>query len=88
MFLISREDAPLQRNASDEVTFLLWTRSNPVAQDYIKIGDVDSLNTSHFDSAKKTKVLVHGYSDTGTTGWVINVKNTYLNKGKKIQPSG
>lgn len=66
---------------SNDVEFLLWTRNNPSVQDLIRINDTDSLVGSHFDMSLNTKILVHGYSDTGTTGWVINVKNKYLEKG-------
>ena len=32
------------------------------------------------------KVLVHGYGDYGRTGWVRNMKDAYLAKGKQYCP--
>ena len=32
------------------------------------------------------KVLVHGYGDYGRTGWVRNMKDAYLAKGKQYYP--
>ena len=36
----------------------------------------------YFTPNLKTKILIHGYGDTGTTDWVIRVKDRYLQKGR------
>ena len=48
-----------------EVDFLLWTKDNPTEPDKLKIGDVFSLHLSHFKSDLPTKILIHGFEDTG-----------------------
>ena len=35
---------------------------------------------SHFKSDLPTKILIHGFEDTGTTGWVLNVRDEYFKK--------
>merc|ERR1711997_225793 len=60
-----------------EVDFLLWTKDNPREPDKLKVGDVFSLHLSHFKSDLPTKILIHGFEDTGTTGWVLNVRDEY-----------
>ena len=75
-------------NVSKDVDFLLWTRRNPIY--YRKLHYNKSLprilNNSHFSPNIPTKLLIHGYGDTGTTDWIIRVKNKYLNKGKLWLP--
>ena len=63
-----------------EVDFLLWTEDNPTEPDKLKVGDVFSLHLSHFKSDLPTKILIHGFEDTGTTGWVLNVRDEYFKK--------
>lgn len=70
-------------NHTKDIDFLLWTRRNPINYDKIKYNDSLStvLTSSHFSPNLKTKILIHGYGDTGTTDWVIRVKDRYLQKG-------
>ena len=81
MFLISRDALSATRDVTNDVDFLLWTRRNPKDAQHLKVGDVDGLNATNFDKTLPTKILVHGYDDTGTTGWVLNVRTKYLDKG-------
>ena len=56
-----------------EVDFLLWTKDNPKEPDKLKVGDVFSLHLSHFKADLPTKILIHGFEDTGKTlteNWV------------------
>ena len=48
-----------------EVDFLLWTKDNPTEPDKLKVGDVFSLHLSHFKADLPTKILIHGFEDTG-----------------------
>ncbi|XP_045200341.1 inactive pancreatic lipase-related protein 1-like [Mercenaria mercenaria] len=36
---------------------------------------------THFDSSKKTKVLIHGYLDSGSTAWMPQMSSELLKKG-------
>lgn len=65
-----------------DVEFLLWTRENPTVAEKLQVGNVTSVTVSHFSSDLPTKILIHGFGDTGTTGWVRNVRDSYLSKGK------
>lgn len=78
---IAHREPVLGRDVEDDVDFLLWTPDNPTEQEHLKVGDVTLLNSTHFNKNLPTKILVHGYTDTGTTGWVLNVKSKYLKKG-------
>ena len=71
-------------NHTKHIDFLLWTRRNPIYYDKIIYNDSLSkaLTSSHFSPNLQTKILIHGYGDTGTTDWVILVKDRYLQKGK------
>ena len=74
-------------NHTKDIDFLLWTRRNHLNYDKIKYNDSLStvLTSSHFSPNLKTKILIHGYGDTGTTDWVIRVKDRYLQKGKILK---
>ncbi len=69
-----------QNTIRDQVDFLLWTRENPVHAEKLNLSDL--MHSTHFKNDLTTRILIHGYEDTGTTGWVLNVRNTYLQKGK------
>ena len=71
-------------NVSLDIDFLLWTRKNPISFYRMKYNkDLPKvLNQSQFSPNLQTKILIHGYEDTGTTDWIIGVKDTYLKKGK------
>ena len=59
----------------------LWTRQNQNNDQELFYDNLTSIQQSNFDASKKTKILVHGYSDSGKTGWVIRMKNKFLEKG-------
>ena len=59
----------------------LWTRQNSNTDQELFYDNLTSIQQSKFDASKKTKILVHGYSDSGKTGWVIRMKNKFLEKG-------
>ena len=70
----------ISHNITD-VRLLLWTRKSPLKYNYLYIGDTVSLSTCGFDRSKETKILIHGFSDQGLTGWVKNFKKFYLDRG-------
>ena len=64
--------------------YLLWTKANPSSKQELVFESIESVNSSNFNASKPTKVLVHGFADGGTTGWVIGSKREFLKKGSKI----
>ena len=70
------------QDVQDKVDFLLWTRQNPDVSDPLRLNNVTLLQHSHFQKDLPTRILIHGYEDTGTTGWVLNVRDAYFIKGK------
>lgn len=63
-------------DVENDVEFLLWTPQNKNLPSQLILGNTSTL--IHFKPELKTKILIHGYEDTGTTGWIINVKNAYF----------
>ena len=76
-----RRDLEVFDNVEDQVDFLLWTRENPDTADKVS-RNLTALTLSHFRKDLPTRILIHGYEDTGTTGWVLNVRDAYFIKGK------
>ncbi|KAK0175384.1 hypothetical protein PV327_009136 [Microctonus hyperodae] len=62
----------------DNVTFYLFTRSNRDTGYILKINDGDNLNTSPFNSVRPTKYIVHGWTDSAETPWVVKIRQYYL----------
>ena len=82
IFVISRlENGNNGDNIKSDVDFLLWTKDNPLEPDILEVGNLSALAASHFQRDLPTRILIHGYEDTGTTGWVLTVRNSYFNKG-------
>ena len=63
-----------------DVDFLLWTKDNPSEPDKLIIGNISVLGQSHFKPDLPTKILIHGFGDTGTTGCVIKEFLFYINQ--------
>merc|ERR1712241_1464813 len=72
---------PTETNVS-LIRFYLWTRDNPIEDDYdeLFVDDEESILNSHFDGGKKTKVLAHGFTSNGLTSFVRNAREAYLEK--------
>ncbi|KAK0072337.1 hypothetical protein PV326_000163 [Microctonus aethiopoides] len=63
------------------VQFLLYTQSNEATPYLLKVGDVDNLNKSPFDSASETKIIIHGYGDTSALDPFLHcLSRNYLKK--------
>ncbi|XP_059473839.1 lipase member I-like isoform X2 [Neocloeon triangulifer] len=60
-----------------DVTFHLYTRSNPDLARQIWVGNVDS---APFDPSKETKFLIHGFGADALSPWIIGVKNALLER--------
>jgi hypothetical protein len=69
----------VSRNISD-VRLLLWTRKAPLKYYELRTGDITGLSISNYNRSNPTKILVHGFSDRGLTGWVKTFKKHYLER--------
>ena len=67
------------------IRFYLYTRQNPGLQEYdeLFVDDAESILDSHFDVARKTKIVAHGFSSGPfTSGAAITLREAYLEKGE------
>jgi len=62
--------------------FLLNTRDNsaPSTEDELKYTESFSVSRSHFSAARKTKIIVHGFTDFGGDLWLVNLMKAFLIK--------
>ena len=87
LVFVSLISASIQQDIPDISTdetltrWYLWTRQNPNNDQELFYNNLTSIQQSNFDASKKTKILVHGFGDSGKTGWVIRMKNKFLEKG-------
>lgn len=62
------------------VQFLLYTKSNTVKPYILKVGDVENLNKSPFDSESETKIIIHGWQDSALNPISQCISRNYLKK--------
>lgn len=60
--------------------FLLNTRENsaPSMEDSLKYTEEFSVRRSHFKPTRKTKIIVHGFTDNGGDGWLVKMMKAFL----------
>lgn len=59
----------------------LWTKDNPNNSQELKYTDISSISNSHFDSARPTKILLHGFmSSKDDSPAVANLSAAFLEK--------
>ena len=51
------------KDSNDKVIFNLHTKTKPEGE-IIKVGDVEGLQKSNFDSKRPTKIVTHGYASS------------------------
>lgn len=55
---------------SINIQFYLYTRSNPLSPQILKINDKELLSKSNFVGSKETKLIIHGYGSWSNKTWV------------------
>ncbi|KAL6416745.1 hypothetical protein ACFW04_008252 [Cataglyphis niger] len=67
----------------EEVTFFLYTKFNPEeGQQLIVNATSSNLADTNFVSALPTKIIVHGYNSDMQLGYLVDIRNEYLKRGK------
>ncbi|KAL0105238.1 hypothetical protein PUN28_016712 [Cardiocondyla obscurior] len=62
----------------EPATFKLYTRENPFGEEQLFLNNTEVLYASHFNESRPTKFIVHGFSDTGSEGWIRDLIDAYL----------
>jgi len=65
----------------DAVKFFLWTHPTRLQYLPLKIGNLSSLISAGFNSSWPTKLLIHGFGDSGITSWTDRVRKAYKTTG-------
>jgi len=85
---VQHKAVPRDRPSTDvsEVRFLYWDRSNSPDEDpkVLPFGDSQAALAAGFAVERQTIVLVHGFSDSGTTTWVRTVGEALLEVGNQV----
>ncbi|XP_061197857.1 inactive pancreatic lipase-related protein 1-like [Saccostrea echinata] len=64
-----------------ETTFSLYTRQNKDTAQILDPYNTNTLSNSSFDSNLPTIFITHGYKDTAKSGWPLQMKDAFLEKG-------
>lgn len=62
----------------EPATFKLYTRKNAFGEEQLFLNNTEVLYASHFNESRPTKLIVHGFSDTGNEGWIRELIDAYL----------
>lgn len=73
------KDLP-QDPATIATNYLLYTRSNRNAEQAVAALHPDRLQQTHFSGSRKTKIIVHGFSNNGHNQWIMDMKDALLDK--------
>ncbi|XP_004523723.1 pancreatic lipase-related protein 2 [Ceratitis capitata] len=65
---------------SGDVRFYLYTSSNPEEPQELRINDIESVQKSHFDKTRHTKVIIHGWGGSYLTSPNGLVRRAYLSQ--------
>ncbi|XP_014204208.1 pancreatic lipase-related protein 2-like [Copidosoma floridanum] len=61
-----------------DVGFYLYTRQNPSEPAVLSVSEPSGLNRSYFDATMPTKILIHGWTDSGSSSWMHDMRRNYL----------
>lgn len=67
-----------------EVKFYLYTLDNPTVGQELIPGDDTFLDASNFRHFTETKIISHGFTGSGLSGFPQELKNKYMAQGKDI----
>ncbi|XP_048764050.1 pancreatic lipase-related protein 2-like [Ostrea edulis] len=67
-----------QRPEKINTRFFLYTRSNKNHYSQLIANSFNSIRNSHFDGAKKTKIVSHGFLENGFVNWMVKMKDEFL----------
>ncbi|XP_033111057.1 pancreatic triacylglycerol lipase-like [Anneissia japonica] len=61
--------------------FLLNTRQNPTHYQQLKTNDLSTITGSFFDPSLETKIMTHGFMESGNVWWLEDMMTEFLNNG-------
>ncbi|XP_076637268.1 phospholipase A1 VesT1.02-like [Colletes latitarsis] len=70
-----------RKDLKNRVIFYLYTRSNPIQPDILRVGNVDALKDSNFDPKKPTKFVTHGWIQSCKNDACTEVRDAFLQNG-------
>jgi len=74
----------LRQGEITEVKFYLYTLDNPTVPQELIPGNDEFLDASNFRHFTETKIISHGFTGSGLSGFPQELKNKYMAQGKDI----
>lgn len=66
---------------AEDVNYDLYTKDNKEQAFSLRVGDTAQLKDSPFNPTWPTKIIVHGWTDSGDTFWLHDIRRNYLSIG-------
>lgn len=79
--LIVFSSSTVANDPSTEVYYHLYTSLNPIQSHILDINQLETFETSHFNHAHPTKILIHGWTEHYQKPSMQEIKDAYMKKG-------
>lgn len=66
---------------AEDINYELYTKDNKEQSVSLRVGDATQLKESPFNPAWPTKIIIHGWSESGNAFWLHDIRRNYLSVG-------
>lgn len=66
---------------TEDINYELYTKDNKEQPVFLRVGDATQLKDSPFNSEWPTKIIIHGWAESGNAFWLHDIRRNYLNVG-------
>ncbi|KYM77372.1 Pancreatic triacylglycerol lipase [Atta colombica] len=66
---------------AEDINYELYTKNNKEQPVSLRVGDAIQLKDSPFNPEWPTKIIIHGWTESGNAFWLHDIRRNYLNVG-------
>ncbi|XP_039305331.1 pancreatic lipase-related protein 2-like [Solenopsis invicta] len=67
---------------AEDISYELYTKDNKEQPISLRVGDAIQLKDSPFNPTWPTKIIIHGWTETGNAFWLHDIRRNYLSVGE------
>jgi len=66
---------------AEDMNYELYTKDNKEQPVFLRVGDATQLKDSPFNPEWLTKIIIHGWTESGNAFWLHDIRRNYLSVG-------
>jgi len=66
---------------AEDMNYELYTKDNKEQPVFLRVGDATQLKDSPFNPEWPTKIIIHGWTESGNAFWLHDIRRNYLSVG-------